>query len=144
MDYHSIKEGIKNPDTFFHIDANLKEFQFSAAEIQGTRKRQEDSVGLANLKIANPQEYFLNLCYKLVEQNSQYAHGATAAMYYFNPQTGEITIANIGDSRVYLTIKFGSNYSTILLTEDHNLELPRVKKYVTSNGGEIFSKKDFC
>lgn len=80
--------------------------------------------------------------------------GSTACAYVFNPETLEITTANLGDSRVYLVIKhtdkepnnpvaqlcakiskscLGRNpitFKTILLTQDHSLKLPRVRDCV--------------
>ena len=98
-------------------------------------------MGLAVVEIENPEDYFRKEYEEMVKKNEFKKSGTTAAMYYLDPEERTITTANLGDSRVYLTIKDNSKnsakYTTILLTQDQDLTLPRVKEYIKNRGGYV-------
>ena len=138
FDFNSIAEAKKNNRGYFDLDEKSK-CAIDAAQIIGGKYEQEDEILLASITITNPEEYFRDIFGVMVERNRINHAGTTAAMYYFSPQTGEITTANLGDSRVYLTIKdnIANAYITILLTEDHACDLARIRDHIESNGGRV-------
>lgn len=141
-DYLSILEAKNKEKGVFSKLGTSKQIKFSAAEIKGSRRpTQEDEMGLAVVEIENPEDYFSREYEKMVEKNKDKTSGTTAAMYYLDPEERTITTANLGDSRVYLTIKDNSKnsakYTTILLTQDQDLSLSRVKEHIENCGGYV-------
>ena len=70
-------------------------------------------MGLAVVEIENPEDYFRKEYEEMVKKNEFKKSGTTAAMYYLDPEERTITTANLGDSRVYLTIKDNSKKNEI-------------------------------
>ncbi len=93
------------------------------------KKYQEDAIAIDRKapKIDDPERFFRDKVAQMQDDNRDNPSGSTASMYYFDPQKGDITIANLGDSRVYLTVKYGDEYRTILLTQDHSPSHPKVQ-----------------
>jgi len=147
-DFSSIA-GARGKDNAYFACEELGEFSPQAAELRGWKTAQEDAMLLASAHIDQPQNFFIKLFENFNAQITDNNTGSTASMYYFNPQTLQITTANLGDSRVYLTIKTQDDseeeednkkvakYVTFLLTEDHNLEVERIKKHIEANNGKI-------
>jgi serine/threonine protein phosphatase PrpC len=132
--------GFQGDNSFFDLTKSSDEASYCAAEVQGGRPSQEDAILIAALNIGSPADYFKE-SYLEMQKVAKDTSGTTAAMYYLDPDDQTITTANLGDSRVYLTISHPSvdgvvQYVTILLTQDHDLKLKRVKNHV-ENGGTI-------
>lgn len=141
LNFNSIPEAKKTNRGYFDLDEKSK-CEVYATQIIGGKYEQEDEMLLASITITNPDEYFRDIFEVMVERQRAKSFnnaGTTAAMYYFSPQTGEITTANLGDSRVYLTIKNNTDdtYTTVLITEDHTCDLERIRSHIEANGATV-------
>ena len=143
-DYNSITEfneiGPDQQTNGFYLLNKDQLARFSVSQSKGKvaqgvheKSYQEDAMALANVPvIGDPKEYFREHFAQMIADNKDNPSGATASMYYCDLEKKLITVANLGDSRVYLIVKNpnapeGAQYKTILLTQDHNPSLQRIK-----------------
>ncbi|NBV07102.1 MAG: hypothetical protein EBS06_07725 [Proteobacteria bacterium] len=132
-------------DTKDDIHKSAKGFSF--AEIKGRRKTQQDSgfIGFTNNQEAkqNPAEFLSDATIASEKQHKECKNGTTICSAIV--KENEITVANLGDSRAALIIRhkgiFRDRFTSILLSEDHDLSIPRVAKQVKEKGGSITEDK---
>ena len=124
-------------------------------EVQGKRNEQQDTIFVAKLgskrAIRSPSKFLSKAIKKIVERHQNCPAGSTICSAIINPageeylQEGKflpkVTLANLGDSRAAMIFRFrnGENirHVSLILTEDHSLDVERVRKQVEDNGGEI-------
>lgn len=114
------------------------------SEVIGKRSLQQDSVfvGVVQNELArtNPEEFFLRQTAEAAESHSKCIAGTTlnSAIIRRVADDVEITTANLGDSRLALVIRHRNGvYESILLTEDHDFDVSRVRKYYEDHGGDV-------
>lgn len=115
------------------------------AETQGYRPSMQDAIlaGYARDRKAleNPEDFLEETLGEISAALKDCRHGSTACGAIARKTAAdnlEITLANLGDSRATLIIRHkNGDYEAISLTEDHSLESPRIRAFVTSHGGTI-------
>lgn len=121
-------------------------------EVQGPRDSQQDTIFVAELTdesaIQNPEEFFKRHIANNVFGHAFFQNGTTFCSAIVLPATPgnflpTIQIANLGDSAAILHLQLFDPVSreerdvTLLLTEPHSLDIPRVQNAIRANGGEI-------
>lgn len=119
----------------------------SVAETLGRRSSQQDAmfVGYVDGDAKTKPRSFLKNTIATIEKNHKECGAGTtlcSAIVQKDGDDAKINIANLGDSRAALIIKYkdASNhiqYRSIVLTEDHDLSVDRVSSHIKDNGGRI-------
>jgi len=126
-----------------------RDYQITIAETIGRiRSHQQDAifVGEVQNKLAktNPAEFYRSTLPAIIDDHKTCKSGSTLSSAITNQNADgsiDITTANLGDSRVAVTLKYKKNgavgYRSILLTEDHKPDLARVNAHINGQGGSI-------
>lgn len=121
----------------------------SMSEILGSRTSQQDAmfVGYVNNEdaVKFPKKFLKKSIGEIESFYKDCNNGTTlcSAIVQKDGDDTKITIGNLGDSRTAVVVKYKDSktgnveYKSILLTEDHDLTLDRVKNHIRSNGGVI-------
>lgn len=140
------KSGKYQKDFIVSIDG------ISIAETVGERASQQDAIFVANVgnreACADPKGFFERKISEIVDRHKACESGTTLCSAIVTPPSEEdlkagktfpkITIANLGDSRAAIIAKTkDGRYISIILTEDHDLRVPRIVSHVESLGGKI-------
>ena len=115
----------------------------SLSERRGKRQSQQDSgfIGiLPNVSNSQDAEKFLQETIAASElKHKSCLYGTTACSAIVSGE--DITVANLGDSRAALIFRYKGRlrdrYISVLLTQDHDFDVPRVRNYVEDRGGEV-------
>ena len=134
----------------FAIESKNSDYKITIAETIGKRPHQQDAifVGEVEDKIAkeNPAEFYKKKLPAIIDDHKECKSGSTLSSAITKRKadgTIDITTANLGDSRVAVVLKYKNKkngefgYRSILLTEDHDPNLKRVKDHILKNGGKI-------
>lgn len=121
----------------------------SMSETLGRRVYQQDAmfVGYINKEdaVKDPKKFLKESISEIEIGHKDCSNGTTlcSAIVQKDGDDTKITIGNLGDSRTAVVVKYKDSktgnveYKSILLTEDHDLELDRVKNHIEENGGVI-------
>jgi serine/threonine protein phosphatase PrpC len=124
----------------------------SIAETVGERASQQDAIFVANVgnreACADPKGFFERKISEIVDRHKACESGTTLCSAIVTAPSEEdlkagktfpkITIANLGDSRAAIIAKTkDGRYISIILTEDHDLRVPRIVSHVESLGGKL-------
>jgi hypothetical protein len=126
-------------------------YKITIAETIGGRPHQQDAifVGEVQNKLAtkDPAEFYRRTLPAIIDDHKTCKSGSTLSSAITNRNADgsiNITTANLGDSRVAVTLKYKKNgvvgYRSILLTEDHKPTLARVNAHIKGQGGSISTK----
>jgi serine/threonine protein phosphatase PrpC len=115
----------------------------SLSEKKGKRPSQQDSgfIGiLPNVSEPEDAEKFLQETIAASElKHKTCLSGTTVCSAIVSGE--DITVANLGDSRAALIFRYNGalrdRYISVLLTEDHDFDVPRVRNHVVTKGGNI-------
>jgi len=115
----------------------------SLSEKKGRRESQQDSGFIGILpNVSGPQdaEKFLQETIEASElKHKSCLNGTTVCSAIVSGEY--ITVANLGDSRAALIFRYKGvlrdRYISVLLTQDHDFDVPRVRNYVENKGGII-------
>ncbi len=139
------------PDKNAH-DFSVSVDGISVAETIGKRDSQQDTIFVAKVRnkeaCATPKAFYERVVEEAVHRHKDCENGTTLCSAIVTPPSEEdlkagktfpkITIANLGDSRAAIVAKTkDGRYISIILTEDHDLKVPRVRKHFDDCGGEI-------
>jgi serine/threonine protein phosphatase PrpC len=125
------------------FDKSDKQGCISLSERKGRRKDQQDAgfIGiLPNIRGSQDAKNFLQEAIVASESKHKSCfHGTTVCSAIVSGE--DIAVANLGDSRAALIFRYKGvlrdRYISVLLTQDHDLDVPRVRNYVENNGGTI-------
>lgn len=133
-------------------DFSVAVLGISVAETIGERDSQQDTIFVAKVKneeaCANPKTFFEGTIAEIVNRHKTCVSGTTLCSAIVTPSSEEdsktgktfpkITIANLGDSRAAIVAKMrDGRYISIILTEDHDLNVPRIRGHVERSGGRL-------
>ncbi len=138
-------------------DKNAHDFSvsvpgISVAETIGERDSQQDTIFVATVRNEearlNPKTFFERTIAATVGRHKTCVNGTTLCSAIVTPPSEEdlkvgkifpkITVANLGDSRAAIVAKMiDGRYVSIILTEDHDLDVPRIRRHVEGSGGKI-------
>jgi serine/threonine protein phosphatase PrpC len=123
-------------------------YKITIAETIGERDHQQDAIFVGEvqnqLAKTNPAEFYRRTLPAIIDDHKTCKSGSTLSSAITNQNADgsiNITTANLGDSRVAVTLKYKKNgvvgYRSILLTEDHKPTLARVNAHIQEQGGSI-------
>lgn len=145
FDFSSIRDKNAHDFSVFAPGINI-------AEVVGKRPSQQDTIFVAKVKNAeacrNPKAFYETTIAGIVDRHKACVNGTTLCSAMVTPPSEEeakagktfpkITVANLGDSRAAIIAKMrNGRYVSIILTEDHDLNVLRVSDHVLRRGGEI-------
>lgn len=124
-------------------------------EVNGLRNEQQDTLFVAKLShhISAPLNFLRKHITAIAKKHKSCSAGTTICSAIIYPATAEqihegkifpkLTIASLGDSpaAIIFRLRNGENvqHISVALTEDHSLEVERVRNQVEANGGRIAS-----
>ena len=141
---------LKNLSASHHQDKEKNDFDkaaeagnFSLSERVGRRKTQQDSefIGIVteDKALKNPGQFLQEAIVASESKHKKCYNGTTVCSAIIKEDN--IAVANLGDSRAALIFRYRGRlrdrYISVLLTQDQDLSLPRIERYVTQNGGKI-------
>lgn len=139
------------PDKNAH-DFSVSVDGISVAETIGERDSQQDTIFVAKVKNEgarlNPKAFYEREVAATVDRHRACTSGTTLCSAIVTPPSEEdvkadrtfpkITVANLGDSRAAIVAKTkDGRYISIILTEDHDLNVPRIRDHVERSGGSV-------
>lgn len=132
----------------FTLSAGVETGAAEEAETIGLRESQQDAmfVGVVSAEAAinTPATFLQTTIAAIVGKHATCQNGTTLCTTIARKvdQDVELTIGNLGDSRAALVIRHkDGTYESILLTEDHDLDVPRVKAHLEDKGGTIHDER---
>lgn len=125
--------------------------KISISEKTGLRPSQQDAIFVAHVgdefAKADPALFLQNAAQQSVAKHQHCFWGTTACSVFVSPPKAgrkfpKLTVSNLGDSRAALVAKIKKldgeiSHISVLLTQDHGLDVERIRAHVVANGGTI-------